>query len=196
MNGTIVSADGHIAAMLSPGASEEKLRRSLKKITVSLPGGIRYQARLLAYDTQTGAMLLKVDASGLPFLTASDDPVAIERRLTVHAVGQDPGQEPYHVVAPVRVLEARFKVGDRDGFFAVTEAGQISLTEEYAGAPVVTSSGQLQGILGSNEEILFGPAIRPEDPTPRKAAAIPASVIVKLLEQASKQPAQKDEKTP
>jgi hypothetical protein len=79
-------------------------------------------------------------------------------------------------------------VGDHDGFFAVAEASQTSLSEEYRGAPVVTSSGQLQGILAENEAILFGPAIQPRDPKPRRAAAIPASVIRRLLRKTSKPP--------
>ena len=57
----------------------------------------------------------------------------------------------------------------------------MSLTAEYMGAPMVTTSGQLQGILAENEAVMYGPAIQPEDPKPRRAAAIPASVITGLL---------------
>ena len=50
----------------------------------------------------------------------------------------------------------------------------------------MTNSGQLQGILTENEGILFGPAIKPEARNLRRAVAVPASVIRKLLKQPEK----------
>lgn len=180
MNGTLVSAEGHIAAWMGHGSTKEDMQKALRKLTVKTSSGTSYKAKLLNYDSQTGAAIIKVEAERLPFVRISDDPIAANRRLTVHGRSQRP-ESTYRFVVPVWVVETHFKVGDHDGFFAVTEASQTSLQKEFAGAPIVTSSGQLQGILGHNEAILFGPAIKPEDPTPRRAVAIPASVIKELL---------------
>ena len=181
MNGTIVSSDGLIAVWLGHGSTMADAVKFLRKITVRT-AETSHTGKLISYDAQTGAAIIRIDSAGLPFLPISDDPIATNRRLTVHA--RSFGEEnPLQVVLPVWVIASRFKVGDHDGFFAVTEASQNSISEEYAGAPIVTSSGQLQGILAENEGVLYGPTITPEDPKPRRAAAIPASVIRKLLKQ-------------
>ncbi len=120
------------------------------------------------------------------FLRVSDDPIAESRRLIVYALGL--GDTPYRVRAPVWVVDSHFTKGDHEAFFAVAEASQTSLSEEYKGAPVVTTSGQLQGILTETEPILYGPEIQPEDPKPRRADAIPASVITDLLTKTAARP--------
>lgn len=184
MNGTIVSSDGLIAFWLGHGSTMADAVKFLRKITVQV-GDTSHTGKLFAYDSQTGAAIIRIDAVGLPFVPISEDPIATNRRLTVHARFAG-GEKPMPVTLPVSVIASRFKLGDHDGFFAVTEASQNSISSEYAGAPIVTASGQLQGILAENERILFGPAIKPEDPQPRRAAAIPASVIRKLLKQTEK----------
>lgn len=179
LNGTIVSSDGLIAVWLGHGSTMANAAKFLRKITVRI-GETSHAGKLHAYDPQTGAAIIRIEAIGLPFLAISEDPVATNRRLTVHArfSGED---GPMPATVPVWVIASRFKLGDSDGFFAVTEANQSSIIAEYAGAPIVTASGELQGILTENEKILFGPAVSPEDPKLRRAAAIPASVIRKLL---------------
>lgn len=181
MNGTVVSADGRIAVWLGHGSTMADALKFLRKIIVRI-GGASHQAKLIAYDPQTGAAILRIEAAGLPFLRISDDPIATNRRLTVHARYDGDGKA-LPASFPVLVSASRFKVGDHDGFFAVAEASQNSITEEYAGAPVVTASGLLQGILAERAQILYGPGSSSEDPAPPRAAAIPASVIQKLLTQ-------------
>lgn len=188
MNGTIISAEGHIAATIGEGASQADVRRFLKKVTVSLPGGRTGQARLMAYDSQTGAALLKVNASGLPYLELSNDPIAVNRRLTVHAIGHESTGREFRAAVPAQVMESRFKLRNHNGFFTVSEGSQNSLTGEYAGAPVVTSSGRLQGILSSTDEALLRSPDGTGNPRIHRAAAIPVSVIAKLLDEASEPP--------
>ena len=179
MNGTVISPQGHIAACAGPGSTEEEVRKAVLKLTVNVSDGTSHQGKLLAYDTQSGAAVIKIEAAGLNYLKICDDPIAQGRRLDVFALVQ--GNTPSPVKTPVYVVDSRFKVGDHDGFFAVAEANQTSLKAEFMGAPIVTTSGQLQGVLAENEAILYGPAIQPEDPKPRRAVAIPANVIRRLL---------------
>jgi hypothetical protein len=183
MNGTVISSQGHIAVCAGPGSTEEEVRKAVVKLTVNLSDRTSHQGRLLAYDTQSGAAVIKIEAAGLNCLKICDDPIADGRRLDVFALVQ--GNTPSPVKAPVYVVDTRFKVGDHAGFFAVAEASQTSLNPEFMGAPIVTTSGQLQGILAENEAVLYGPAIQPEDPKPRRAAAIPANVIRRLLSRIS-----------
>lgn len=179
MNGTIISPDGLIAVYIGYGASEEVAANSLRKVIVTVNERTSHQARLLAYDPKTGAALLKIDATGLPWLKLGDDPIAEDRRLIVHGRGDD-----YLVRASVRVTAAHFKLGDLDGCFAVAESNQHTVTPECAGAPLVTTSGQLQGIVGENE----GPRYRSDDYPEegsrlreRRIIAIPVAVIADLV---------------
>jgi hypothetical protein len=62
----MISSEGHIAVCLGHGSKEEDFRNMLLKLNVNLPGGKNHQGRLLAYDTQTGAAVIKIEAAGLP----------------------------------------------------------------------------------------------------------------------------------
>jgi len=185
MNGTVVSPDGLIAVVLGPREAQEEEFGGFSTANISFGDGrATRKARLVTYRPEYGVGLLKVDATDLPFLAPTSDPIAANQRLTICAMGgyDQPGNG--YFVWKATVFQADHRIGNKGGFFAIVSSGPA--LGDHAGAALVSTSGHLQGILGRNTTTPVAVPTSPDgpapDPTAPKLWAIPAHVIARLIE--------------
>lgn len=187
MFGTIVSPDGLIATVLEKGQAREDVFEQFRTATV----GHNRKGRLVAYQPEYGIALLKVDATGLPFLALASDPIAANRRLGIHVIGgHGPSFAPKAWAA--HVFQTNHRIGETEGFFTIVASG--ALHGLHVGAALVSANGQLQGMIGRQTLPLElpGPDGSEHDPNRPKFWAIPANVIARLIEEYRAEPPESD----
>lgn len=177
MAGTTVSPDGLIAVALKRGADRSEL---LKTATVHLEDRRVVEARLVVYDADLGAGLIKADATNLPYLELDIQPLAADQQLRLHKMTMRSLRHRGGHIADVCVDEPYHRVNDTQGFFTIGRTPLIKrILDETADAALVSVNDNLVGILG-----LQTPS---QDETNAEAAvsgytAIPAHAIARLME--------------
>ncbi len=176
MFGAVVSPDGLIATVLEKDQKREQVFEQFRTATVSSD----HRASLVAYKPEYGVALLKIDATGRPFLALAAEPIAANRRLTVHALGGFGPNYASHT-STVRVSQTNHRIGETDGFFEI--AAPEPFYGLHVGAALVSANGHMQGIIG--RQTLPLEAVDSEgsryDPERPKVWAVPANVIAELI---------------
>ena len=149
-DGLLVSADGLVLTVLN-------YTQAIERIEVEVPGHGIHDATIERVDPSTGATLLTIDASGLPFSSLEGDAeVALGEPvwLLYHdlSTGKTAVQEGY--AAPA------INEGARDTMFALLHAG----FDGYYGTLVVNRDGVLMGMVASWS--WWGTWIAPSGPPP------------------------------
>lgn len=163
-SGFIISPDGYIVTnnhVIAPGARGA----SVESITVTLPGRKEYTARVVGRDPTSDLAVLKIDATGLPFVRFGDSTRARPGDWVV-AIGNPFGLDGT-VTAGIVSAVHRVTGGGSDRFIQ-TDA---SINQGNSGGPMFNLNGDVIGINSqifsqSGGNIGIGFAIPAEDAKP------------------------------
>ena len=122
-----------------PDGGLEQRPNPVRKLTVILPDGSRREAKVVARHQPLGVALLKVEASGLPFLDLADAAASPQLGDEVGVIGSVPGGRPaWTLNAGIVSAPARIR-----GHFFQTDA---LMNYGNSGGPVFDRAGNLLGI--------------------------------------------------
>jgi len=142
-SGVIISSNGYI--LTNNHVISDSSGDAADEITVTLPGGREFTAKLVGRDPQTDVALIKIEAEGLPVLTMADSD-NLKVGDVVFAVGNPMGLSQTVTMGIVSALgRSRLGIlGDR-GYedFIQTDA---SINPGNSGGALVDAQGRLVGI--------------------------------------------------
>lgn len=143
LNGTVVSSDGLIASILSPNDDEAEVLKRPGSTTVFFGNGESGTANIVAYDSQSGLVLLESSVKNQPYLLVSDSVPALNQRLRGFVRVGGTGHDGDQTSSNAEVSHAPPSNSPDVTQFRVNAAGGGS----RAGSPCLNSVGQLQGLL-------------------------------------------------
>ena len=179
-NGVVVSNDGLIVAVVdAPGAKEEL---EVDSGAVLMLDGTSKAAKLLSYSAEYGTAVFRADSEGLRPLSISKSPLVAKRRLSWHTIYRD-GRKTWLYTRPLRVHKSAKEVATTKDLCEVIDLGTSALSPERSGSALLAHDGSLVGVMGRLKHW----NVTPKNVTPRTktAWAVPASVILKLVDQAT-----------
>ena len=144
MNGTVISPDGLIAVVLGP----DRIKR-VKHLSVLLHDRREVSGKLVAQQDDIGVGLIKVHATGLPFLALANRPAVADQSLVLSTITADStsGQRNYWV-GKVHVTETNYTLDNVEAAGVFAFRSQDPFDPVVAGGPLVSTGGRVQGILG------------------------------------------------
>ncbi|SFP89117.1 Do family serine endopeptidase [Sphingomonas rubra] len=165
-SGFIISSDGYVVTnnhVVAPGAKGA----TVDSITVTLPDRKEYTAKLIGRDEDSDLALLKIDATGLPFVRFGDSARARVGDWIV-AIGNPFGLGGTVTAGIVSAVHRSSELGPRSRFIQTDAA----INQGNSGGPMFDLNGNVIGInsqiLGSQAggNIGIGFAIPAEDAKP------------------------------
>ncbi len=133
-SGFIIDPDGYII-------TNHHVIRDGDAITVVLNGGAEHKARVLGYDKKTDLALLKVDASGLPFVQFGDSDNAKPGDWVI-AIGNPFGLGGTVTSGIVSARGRDIQAGPFDDFIQI----DASINRGNSGGPLFDATGKVIGI--------------------------------------------------
>jgi serine protease Do len=144
-SGVLVSADGYVVtnAHVVAGASriDVQLRPGAAGRSIVRPPGRVLPARLVGLDAETDLALIKVDATGLPFLTPADSDAVRQGQLVV-ALGSPVGLDSSMTMGVISAVARQLRPDDRVVYLQ-TDA---PINPGNSGGPLVDIEGRMIGI--------------------------------------------------
>ena len=144
-SGFIISADGYVVTnnhVITPGARGA----SVDSITVTLPDRKEYTARVVGRDAESDLALLKIDATGLPFVRFGDSARARVGDWVV-AIGNPFGLDGTVTAGIVSALHRPSELGPYTRFIQTDAA----INSGNSGGPMFNLNGE---VIGVNSQIL------------------------------------------
>lgn len=144
-SGFIISADGYVVTnnhVIAPGARGA----SVDSITVTLPDRKEYTARVVGRDAASDLALLKIEASGLPFVRFGDSARARVGDWVV-AIGNPFGLDGTVTAGIVSALHRPSELGPYTRFIQTDAA----INSGNSGGPMFNLNGE---VIGVNSQIL------------------------------------------
>lgn len=162
-SGFIITEDGYIV-------TNSHVIEDADKVEVMIPGDDEYiDAEIVGSDSSTDMAVLKVDRSGLPFVTLGDSSKLQVGELAV-AIGNPFGELAGTVtVGVISALDREITIGGSDYYLLQTDA---SINSGNSGGPLVNSYGEVIGI--TNAKVSEGEGI---------GFAIPVNSIKEVIEE-------------
>src|SRR6266481_3745674 len=155
-SGILVSADGYIVTNAHVVQGARRLRVRLNK-GVSKAGSHLVNAKLIGMDRQTDLAVLKIDLTGLPFLTFADSD-NLEQGQIVLAFGSPLGLQNSVSMGVVSSVDRQLTPDDPLVYIQTDAA----INPGNSGGPLVDTSGRIAGInafiitkSGGNEGVGF-----------------------------------------
>ena len=144
-SGFIISSDGYVVTnnhVVAPGAKGA----SVDSITVTLPDRKEYTAKLIGRDEDSDLALLKIDATGLPFVRFGDSARARVGDWVV-AIGNPFGLGGTVTAGIVSAVHRSSELGPRSRFIQTDAA----INQGNSGGPMFDLNGN---VIGINSQIL------------------------------------------
>ncbi|MGI9457711.1 MAG: hypothetical protein ACR2NU_14190 [Aeoliella sp.] len=178
-NGTVVSKDGLLVSVLDePGSNQAELG-GIESASILMLDGTGVAAELMAYEPTYGVAIFRVNGLNLRPFTLSKAPLVANRRINWHTV-YNRGPKTFLYSRPLRVHKAKHQVGETEDLCEVVCTGVSGLSADRTGSALVALDGTLVGIMGWHEHWNITP--KNEPPQKKLAYAVPAHVIMRLLE--------------
>lgn len=133
-SGILLDEHGHIATVI--GLVEDS-----RGITITLQGGTRLDAKIVASDRATGISVLKVDTDGLPTTNFGDsDDVALGELMV--ALGYTASQEPTISLGMISGVGRNPGIADYENWLAI----DANLRPGTGGSAIVSAEGKIIGM--------------------------------------------------
>lgn len=133
-SGILLDEHGHIATII--GLVEDS-----RGITITLQGGTRLNAKIVASDRATGISVLKVDTDGLPTTNFGDsDDVAMGELMV--ALGHTINQEPTISLGMISGVGRNPGIADYENWLAI----DANLRPGTGGSAIVSAEGKIIGM--------------------------------------------------
>ena len=172
-SGFLISADGYIVTnnhVVAGGPAGDAVDR----VTVTLFGGKEYQAEIIGRDPQSDIALLKIKASGLPFVGLSDNKNSRVGDWVI-AIGNPLGLNSSVTAGIISALQRNIGAGGAYDRFIQTDT---AINPGNSGGPLFNLKGEVVGInnrlispIGANIGVGF---------------AIPAEEVIPVVESLKK----------
>lgn len=172
-SGFLISADGYIVTnnhVVAGGPAGEAVDR----VTVTLFGGKEYQAEIVGRDPQSDIALLKIKATGLPFVALSDNKNSRVGDWVI-AIGNPLGLNSSVTAGIISALQRNIGAGGAYDRFIQTDT---AINPGNSGGPLFNLQGEVVGInnrlispIGANIGVGF---------------AIPADEVIPVVESLKK----------
>ena len=138
-SGFFISADGYIVTNNHVIASDSG--QVVSSITVTLTNGKEYKARLIGRDAQSDLAVLKIDATGLPFVRFGQSS-GLRAGDWVVAIGNPLGIGSSVTAGIVSAVQRNFGAGAYDRFIQTDTA----INQGNSGGPLFDMNGNVVGI--------------------------------------------------
>ena len=155
-SGFLVSSDGYIVTNAHVVQGARRLRVRLNK-SVSKAGSHLVDAKLIGMDRQTDLAVIKIDLTGLPFLTFADSSILNQGQIVL-AFGSPLGLENSVSMGVVSAVDRQLNT-DSPLAFVQTDA---AINPGNSGGPLVDTAGEVVGVnafiltkSGGNEGVGF-----------------------------------------
>ena len=133
-SGILLDEQGHIVTVIG-------LVDDSRGITVTLQGGTRLDAKIVASDRATGISVLKVDADGLPTTNFGDsDDVAIGELMV--SLGHTANQDPTISLGMISGVGRNPRMADYENWLAI----DVNARPGTGGSAIVSAEGKIIGM--------------------------------------------------
>ncbi len=136
-SGFIISEDGYIV-------TNNHVIEGAKKITVTLNDGKEYDGFLIGTDPSSDVALLRINATGLPYLTFTDSSM-LKVGQTVIAIGNPYGFDHTVTTGVISALERTLTFEDGTTLVGVIQT-DAAINPGNSGGPLLNLSGEVVGM--------------------------------------------------